>query len=212
MQHKTSQILYAYWNDVRGDRIAPRRFDIEPSQLSAVLPDTFMLERIARSIYRFRLAGTRICDQFRSEFRGVDFMDGWAPEDAETLIRTLSMVSDQGGAAVITMEARAISGQRAEYEVLILPLIHTEGTIDRFLGSMSALEPPAWLGSERLVFKRLIGHEIIWPDGRPHALVAKTFRQAPFLPHVRNARIVRQDRRQFRVYEGGLGKGDSGKL
>lgn len=212
MQHKTSQALYAYWNDVRGERIAPRRFDIEPSRLSAVLPDTFMLERIARSIYRFRLAGTRICDQFRSEFRGVDFLDGWTPEDAETVSRTLSMVSDQGGVAVLGLEARAISGRRVEYEVVILPLIHTEEAIDRFLGSMTALETPSWLGSERLVFKRLLRHEVIWPDGRPHALVEKAFRQAPFLPHVRNARIVRQDRRQFRVYEGGLGKGDNGKL
>jgi hypothetical protein len=29
-------------------------------------------------------------------------------------------------------------------------------------------------------------------------------RQAPFKPHIRKSRIVRSDRRQFRVYDGGL--------
>ena len=50
MQQKTTKVLYNYWNDVRDGRLAPRRFDIEPARISEVLPDTFMLERIAKSI------------------------------------------------------------------------------------------------------------------------------------------------------------------
>ncbi len=212
MQQKTTKVLYSYWNDVRDGRLAPRRFDIEPAQISEVLPDTFMLERIASSIYRYRLAGTRICDQFQSEFRGVNFLDGWAPDDCEVLTRDFAAMSEQGGVGVFTIEARSMSGGAVQFEILILPLIHTEGTIDRYLGSISAISAPAWLGSERLVFKRLLRHEVIWPDGRPHAVVSRAHRQAPFLPHVRNARIVRQDRRQFRVYDGGLNKPEGSKI
>lgn len=212
MQQKTTKVLYNYWNDVRDGRLAPRRFDIEPARISEVLPDTFMLERIAKSIYRFRLAGTRICDQFQSEFRGINFLDGWNPDDNEVLERDFALVSEQGGAGLFTIEARTVSGGTVQFEILVLPLVHTGGTIDRYVGSMSALETPAWLGAERLVFKRLLRHEVIWPDGRPHAVVDKAHRQAPFLPHVRNARIVRQDRRQFRVYDGGLHKPEGGKI
>ena len=212
MQQNTTKVLFNYWNDVRAGRLAPRRFDIEPAQISAVLPDTFMLERIASSIYRYRLAGTRICDQFQSEFRGVNFLDGWAPDDTETLNRDFTSMSEQGGAGLFTIEARNLSGGSVQFEVLVLPLVHTEGTIDRYLGSMSALEAPSWLGTERLVFKRLLRHEVIWPDGRPHAVVEMAYRQVPFLPHVRNARIVRQDRRQFRVYDGGLSKPEGEKF
>ena len=51
---------------------------------------------------------------------------------------------------------------------------------------------------------------IVWPDGEPDGrpLGDMLHRQVPFLPHVRKARIVRSERRQFRVYDGGLTKAD----
>ena len=51
--------------------------------------------------------------------------------------------------------------------------------------------------------QRLKHFSLIWPDGRPHALIAKSDRQAPFLREPRYVRVVRSDRRSFRVYEGG---------
>lgn len=209
MQSHTTKVLYGYWNEVRNGRAAPRRFDIEPAQISEVLPDTFMLERVSQTVYRYRLAGTRLCDQFQSEFRGLDFLDGWSPEDSETLQRDLRVISEQGGVGLFTVEARNAGGQAVAFEVVVLPLVHTEGAIDRYLGSMSALDVPIWLGTERIIYKRLLKHEVIWPDGRPHAVIEKGRTQTPFMPHVRNARIVRQDRRQFRVYDGGLHKPES---
>jgi hypothetical protein len=208
MQHKTSKVLFTYWNEVRGGQLAPRRFDIEPARISQVLPDTFMLERIAKSIYRFRLAGTRICDELQAELRGMNFLDGWAPADAETLERDFQQITDQGGVGLFTIEARSLSGTPVPFEIIVLPLIHTQGAVDRYLGAISPLSS-AVRAPERLVFRRLVRHEVLWPDGRPHGAVVRAQHQVPFLPHVRNARIVRQDRRQFRVYDGGLGKPDN---
>ena len=45
MKQRTIQTLYAYWNELRAGRIAPRRLEIEPSRISSILPETFMLER-----------------------------------------------------------------------------------------------------------------------------------------------------------------------
>lgn len=42
--------------------------------------------------------------------------------------------------------------------------------------------------------------------GRGPSAADPAERQTPFSPHVRKARIVRSDRRQFRVYEGGRGE------
>ena len=75
MKQRTSHILFNYWNDVRGDRLAPRRFDIEPSRISKILAETFILERVDSHTYVFRLAGTKICEQFGIEFRGRNFLD-----------------------------------------------------------------------------------------------------------------------------------------
>ena len=57
MKLRTNQTLYAYWNELRAGRIAPRRLEVEPSRINSVLAETFMLERASPSTYRYRLAG-----------------------------------------------------------------------------------------------------------------------------------------------------------
>ncbi len=206
MKSKTSQILYAYWNDVRQDRLAPRRFEIEPSRIAPILSETFVLERLDADTFRFRLAGTRICEEFATEFRGTNFLEGWAADDRVTLERHLDTLTRQGGVGLWMFDAKTPDGRMAAFECVLLPLIHSRDTVDRFLGALSRLEEPQRRVDERLAVRRLRSAEVIWPDGRPHNLIASQQRQMPILPHVRNARIVRADRRQFRVYEGGLGK------
>lgn len=208
MRHKTTQSLYAYWNGVRGERIAPKRFEIEPARIGGTLQDTFILERHDHITYRFRLAGTRICERFGVEFRDRNFLDGWSESDRLTLERHLAAVTQRGCAGLSTVEVSPETGTSAKFELLILPLLHANDTIDRLLGCISALDEPKWLGAERITSKRLLDTEIIWPDGRPHAMVERANRQSPFLPRIRSGRIVRQDRRQFRVYDGGLSKSE----
>lgn len=208
MKSKTSQLLFSYWNEVRRDRLAPRRFEIEPSRITPLLAETFILERLDSETYRFRLAGTRICEQFDTELRGTNFLDGWSPEDRLTLARQLQTAAQQGGVSVVIFDTVSLGTPLASYECVLLPLLHTRDSVDRFLGAMTQISTAATLiaGDKRSISRRLGEVEMMWPDGKPHAVVAATNRQTPFLPHVRNARIVRHDRRQFRVYEGGLGK------
>ena len=208
MKEATSQQLYTYWNDVRGDRLAPRRFEIEPSRIAAILPDTFILERIDANTARFRLAGTRICEAFVAEFRGINIFDLLGALDRASLKHAVATICKEGGVGLFVLEGATESGKILVFEMLIVPLIHTNETVDRLLGSLTPVNPPAWLGHEPVTIRRLVSHEIIWPEGRPQAVTNAMRRQEPFMPHVRNARIVRVDRRQFRVYEGGLSQGD----
>ena len=137
----------------------------------------------------------------------TDFLDGWLPDDRATLQRHLQTLTRQGGVGLLTLEVGTPLSGHGTYECVLLPLIHTRDTIDRFLGALARLDTPrpAAMGDRQTV-RRLKSAEVIWPDGRPHALITDHSRQTPLSPHVRNARIVRIDRRHFRVYEGGLGK------
>lgn len=206
MKQKTSQTLFNYWNEIRQDRLAPRRFEIEPAQIAAILPHTFVLERRDRATYRFRLAGTAICDAFGQEFRETNFLDGWPPDDAISLERHLAVVTQQGGVGVLDMEGTTDHKRTATFEVILLPLVHTHDTIDRILGAITPTGTHDWMGYEALTTRRLITSTIIWPNGKPQSVLDMMHRQAPFLPHVRKARIVRSERRAFRVYDGGRGK------
>jgi hypothetical protein len=211
LKHKTSESLFSYWDRVRGNRTTPRRFEIEPGKIASILPSTFILERLDVETYRFRLAGTRVCEIFGSELRGSNFLDGWSATDRLSLIRHFAALSKQGAVETIHMEAAPLARPSTPFEVLLLPLLHTGDEIDRVLGAFCPLDPPDWLGELPLTAKRIIAHELVWPAGGP------TFqdedreqRDVPVILPTRHARIVRSERRQFRVFEGGL-SGDAEK-
>lgn len=213
MKHKNSQLLFAYWNGVRGARIAPKRFDIEPGRLGAVLPETFILERAADDALVYRLAGTRLCEGFGLDLRGRDFLEDLASSDRLKLKPQLDSIMAHGAAGLQHVEIENSAGEIGIVEVLLLPLTHTRDTIDRFLGCIGWLSEAIDLKGHKLTKKRLLTSQLIWPNGpaqepvhAPPPRHSDPARQAPFLPHIRNARIVRQDRRQFRVYDGGLAK------
>jgi len=96
-----------------------------------------------------------------------------------------------------------------ELEAALLPLVHAGQRIGRIIGAMSATSTPHWLASEPLLSRRLQRHEIVWPDGRPHAAVERLGRQAPSPPARAHVRMIKNGRRQFRVFDGGR---TSGKL
>jgi hypothetical protein len=211
MKQKTLHTLYGYWNEVRAGRLAPQRLEIEPSRIAGILSETFMLERIDAHTYRFRLAGTRLCELFGSELRGRNFLDDWSEGDRTVLARDLATVCEQGAAAVLGLEGSSDPRHRVELEAILLPLVHGENRIVRIIGAMSPTSRPYWLGSEPLRSRRLQRHELIWPDGRPHSVVERLGRQAPVLAARAQMRIVKTGRRQFRVFEGGRADGKHDK-
>ena len=92
------------------------------------------------------------------------------------------------------------------FEVLVLPLIHTQERVTRLLGAISARTHEPWLGSEPTKPGRILERSVIWPEGRPHAVaerMAPPPAQSPFKYDFSRSRLVRLRRRQFRVYEGG---------
>lgn len=203
MKQKTSQRLFAYWNQVRAGRLAPQRLEIEPSRIAGILSETFMLERVDAGTYRYRLAGTRLCEMFGSELRGKAFFDGWSEDDLPALRRELASVCEHGGVAVLGIEGSNDTRHRVEIEAILLPLVQTGVEISRIIGAMSAATPPHWLDIAPLRNRRLLRHEIVWPDGRPHALAARIGSPVALLPGRTQMRIVGTGRRQFRVFEGG---------
>lgn len=206
MQQRTSQILYSYWNDVRGERLAPKRFEIEPARIAPILPETFILERIGLESYRFRLAGTRICEQFCRELRGTNFLNLWDGEDIVVVADQLSSLARHGGVALLQCRATTHLGRSVTLETILLPLMHTRQAITRYLGAMSTTEDPHWLGAEGLVRLELLAHDHIWPDTQVGALLDNA-QPPPFSVNGPEAsRVVSVARRHFRVYEGGRSK------
>ena len=168
MKHATSRELYAYWNRVRGSERAPHRGAIEPSDIRRILADTFILEVADRETHLVRLAGTRVCAIYCRELKGSNFFDLWQGEDRSAVATLAAAVSEDGAAAVVTVEARTARNQEVAAELILLPLRHSSGEkFDRVLGSLAVLERPYWLGNEPVEHQSIASLRLIWPDERP---------------------------------------------
>lgn len=201
--HTALQTLYTYWNETRAGRMAPRRLEIEPSALGPALAHTFMLERGEFDMFQYRLAGTRVCDLFGAELRGRDYLAGFPDVDRLTLRRELKTVCERGAVLKAAIVANSDVAHSIEVETMLLPLVHSGNVIDRIIGAAAPRSLPYWLGRERLSRLKLISHELIWPDGRPFAAVAASSEPPPFVRDLGTVRIVRSERRTFRVLQGG---------
>ena len=213
MKHLTTRGLYQYWNTVRGGRIAPRRYEIEPSQIVPFLSETVILEEPLDSC-RIRVAGTRVCELLGDDLRGHCFFDLWGTQDQTILRDNMRTIAHYGGVGLFTFKGElSDDAPPAELELLLLPLTHGRERVERVLGSITTLVEPDWLSTTLPTQLRLTSNEMIWPDGRPRAVSqpASVAPQTPgdevpvisVQPGFRRARLVRHERRSFLVYDGG---------
>ena len=204
MRQKSPNTLYGYWNELRAGRVAPRRLEVEPSRIAGILSETFMLERVNASNYQYRLAGTRLCELFGAELRCSNFLAGWQDADDAVLAQKLALICEQGAVITLAIETTGAPRHALEFEAILLPLIHTGNSINRIIGAMSLTSPMPIGVSEQPLRRRLRRHEVIWPDGRPRAVLERGS-TAPFQAPPPAAPLPAQkgDRPHLRVLEGG---------
>lgn len=194
MQQETTKKLYAYWNEIRNGRIAPQRFEVDPSQISGLLRETFIAECCGSFSFRFRLAGTEVCQHFGRELRGVDFLSLWSLEDRRAISATLDTVVAEGAVGHGTFFGITETNREAAFEFILLPLIHTGSSINRILGAITAVDRPFWMGADPVIALELRDIGLRWPDGAPGLLPTS------------NAEAALEARRNFRVVQGGLSR------
>lgn len=130
----TTKYLYEYWNELRGKRIAPNRKELDPSVLKDVLPNLFLLDRLEKETYSFRLAGTKTCDIFGQELRDKNFLDLWNANDRDSFISLLETLTEQGAAIVCGLKGLSNEGKKGAmsetvyFEFLALPLFHAHSS------------------------------------------------------------------------------------
>jgi hypothetical protein len=155
MRQKTSIDIFTYWEHIRGNADAPLRRLIQPSAISHILPELFILENTVDDNPRFRLAGTTICNLMGREIRGESFAALWAGSQQDDPVRIAAGVMTHVVPASINATGYCISGRSMMFEMILLPLRSSSDTCDRLLGCLTPTVRTAWLGNERLEFLAL---------------------------------------------------------
>ncbi|WP_171176519.1 PAS domain-containing protein [Ruegeria sp. HKCCD8929] len=132
----------AYWTALRTDGGVPNRSNIDPRGLENILEYTFILERIAPGIARFRLAGNHLSKLAGMEVRGMPLTAFFTAAARREISATLEHLFDTPAVAELEMGSEKRMGRaQIEARMILLPLKSDLGDISRVLGVMVADGP-----------------------------------------------------------------------
>jgi hypothetical protein len=127
--------LLAYWSGKKGDRPVPIRADIDPSEITVLLPHVLLVD-IERSPlrFRYRLTGTEFARGYGIELTGryLDELD--LNEHQHEITQDYAHAADTGEPSCSTLEYTRKDGRHIRYERLILPLSSDGKSIDILIG------------------------------------------------------------------------------
>ena len=124
---------------MRGSRLVPKRSEIDPRGIEHALEYTFVLERIAIGMARFRIAGSHLCNIMGMEVRGMPLSSFIKPSGRETLGSVLEDVFQRPSACELEMVAEVGRKKPAmEARMVLMPLRSDLGDVSRILGCFVA--------------------------------------------------------------------------
>jgi hypothetical protein len=143
--HSNTERLIDYWRSLGGQRRPPARASIDPGVFSELLPQVFMLARVASGLYPVRLSGGFVADLHQSDLRGRNALTLFRERDRIELRAALETARRRPEPIVATVDI-ATNGSTLGMEVLFAPLAGAEHTPDRFLGLYQPLDRISRLG------------------------------------------------------------------
>jgi len=136
---RISNELRAYWEALRKGRPVPPRSEVNPRGIERALEFSFILERVAPGMGRFRLAGMHLNDLMGMEVRGMPLSALFAPEGRKKIAEiTESVFADPAIAEVELCAETSIGKPEMMARLLILPLTSDFGDVSRALGCLVA--------------------------------------------------------------------------
>lgn len=127
-----------YWEALRGGGLPPLRSDLDPRGMASALENSFVVERVAPGIARFRIAGMQICDLMGMDVRGMPFLSLIDPPARSDFGTALERVFSGPSILEMALEAeRGIGRPALEARLLMLPLRNRAGVMSLALGCLA---------------------------------------------------------------------------
>ncbi len=128
----------AYWQGLRQGGALPMRDKIDPRGIAEALESTFLLERVAKGVARFRIAGMHLHDLIGMDVRGMPLSTLFDPAARNRLSDGLEAVFATPAMLEIWLEAeRGLGRPRLEGRMLVLPLKDAQGQTTLALGCLA---------------------------------------------------------------------------
>jgi hypothetical protein len=135
-RHPKIQLLYAYWQAQRGDRLMPSRADIDPIAIPKLLPHVLMYNVDGPGCYTVRLVGEAVQSFVGKNTTGLPAGSTMPRPAARMVIQILDDVVAERAAKFRSGKAHwhQEKGHR-EYEACFLPLSPDGDAVNIILGA-----------------------------------------------------------------------------
>jgi len=160
MKDKIIKQLFSYWDDLRGDRIAPTRAEIDPRKIKGTLEHTFILEAVKTGSPKFRLAGIEVCDLLGMELRGMPSHTLIEEIDRDDFNAIVAQVLATPQIVELRLQGQVAGGRHITGRMILMPLKDDQGALTRILGAVTLdrelLRPPIRFTVERKNVTRIV--------------------------------------------------------
>jgi len=185
MLHPGSRALFTFWETTRGAASAPRRDALDLKKIGELVPNLFIIEPDRNtSGFRWRLAGTGVCNLYRRELTGTSSLLGWDSFETDVIKRFFGGVIHGLQPCLLRFRLFTDLGQLIGAEFIGLPIQANGGGIHVF-GGVFPFRDIQTLTHRSISAIELSGARSIWTEHLPGDRLAEEFKKAeqqPFLP------------------------------
>jgi hypothetical protein len=133
--HPQLRALLGYWLKKKGERRAPTRADIDPSEIVPLLPHVGLVDVVRDPLrFRFRLVGTAIAAGYGRDITGSFLDEVDLDRHEQEIIAEYARVIETWEPACARWEYVRRDGRYVAYERMVLPLSSDGKTVDMLFG------------------------------------------------------------------------------
>ncbi|WP_136443502.1 PAS domain-containing protein [Pacificoceanicola onchidii] len=189
------RLVETYWHGLCGENEIPLRSQVDPRGMESALENAFLMEKIAPTMGKIRVAGTHLSDLMGMQIAGMPLSTMIAPKDREQFGLAVEALFAEQSIIRIDLAAEGGFGKPdMEGHMIILPLRSDFGDVSRALG---ALITQGRIGRtpRRFTITNIAvtpAHKIANP-GKPQAIKAEDQGTAVPLPRLSKSQPVKTE-------------------
>ncbi len=182
--------LRQYWSALAASGRIPLRDEIDPREIAPWLESSFVLERIAPGVGRFRLAGRKLNDLASTDLRGAPASVLFEPSDRRDLSAAIEQCCTRPAISELWLQSQGGIGRpRLEAALILLPLCDSQGHVSRMLGALDYIGSPGRaprrfgiLRKRRTALEAASSHPAMEAAPRQGTALHQLYAPAPFSP------------------------------
>ena len=133
--------LFTYWEQLRQGREVPARSELDPRAIRSGIHHTFILEMSGPEDFRFRIAGSKVCDLLGLELRSMPARSLIDPIDRASFDEALMSIVERSEVAEIRLESATAKQSGVQGRMLLMPMSDDKGNITRIFGGITVDTP-----------------------------------------------------------------------